>query len=320
MQSDGDCLRQLFLLCGSLIFVHGVPLLRMPIKNFPMLEWNDILDLFGIFLLVISYWMLLLSSIKTTISKLVNESSKPNNKNPSNSPTLVENIVRHLCNSLIPFLFAVILLSLGWGSHNAANANGHLFTFTENQALEEWELMEEQNAIFIQQTIPSQFSISNFTFPLYSVPKLCNWTLIKSYYLTYFYDEQLGHILTHLGWCMLDSLILKSYWRTDIIFKSKKKNNQMLQTFFFVLFLGFLAGCFFFARHIEGQTAKWIGIPWSLVICIISFNKFLSNPVHILKQPIVTFFFVQYITGLWLILSWALYFGSFIEFSSLGWL
>lgn len=318
-----DCSKNLGLLCGSFIFIHGVSLLRIPINGFPMLEWNDMLDLFGIFLLISSYWVIVYAALKASIFKIINETTKTSekeNKNDQNNKSIPDILANEVSKFLMPFIFSVILICIGWGTHNAANANGHLFSFSEKQAVKEWDNMIEQSDWFYQQTIPTQFTISNFTFPLYSVPKFCNWTLIKSYYLTYFYDEQLGHILAHSGWCILDSIVLWFYWNLEIIFKAKKLNNYMIQNFVTIAILGFISGLLFFARSIEGQTAKWIGIPWSLCICIIILNKFFNSPVHILKKPVVTFIFVQCITGLWLMLCWGLYFGSFIEFSTLGWL
>lgn len=122
--------------------------------------------------------------------------------------------------------------------------------------------------------------------------------------LTYFYDEILSHFLWHLGVVGLAALIINRAWRST---------SGVATNWWYAGIGGFIYGLTAFMFFDEGQTAPWIGFPFSLVITLIFLifgRKKLSG------SPVLAFFFVSFLVALILLAGWYLYWGCFTEILS----
>ena len=194
-------MRMLVLLL-ALVIVHSVSSLpRTPLPFYTLLEWPDVVDMVSPFLLMACYWQLLLVTIYHLFK-----------------------IKLELALRLM-FLFSIIsvLFALGHGMHNGSNAVGHLIPFKEHEALAHWHdlVQREQGrgdstiATTIGHATPSTFASSSGGGGGSSSHSNNNnnAALVRVFWLSFLYDEQLGHMISHAAWIAWDVLLLVLHLR-----------------------------------------------------------------------------------------------------------
>jgi len=194
-------MRMLVLLL-ALVIVHSVSSLpRTPLAFYTLLEWPDVVDMVSPFLLMACYWQLLLVTIYHLFK-----------------------IKLELALRLM-FLFSIIsvLFALGHGMHNGSNAVGHLIPFKEHEALAHWHdlVQREQGrgdstiATTIGHATPSTFASSSGGGGGSSSHSNNNnnAALVRVFWLSFLYDEQLGHMISHAAWIAWDVLLLVLHLR-----------------------------------------------------------------------------------------------------------
>jgi len=121
-------------------------------------------------------------------------------------------------------------------------------------------------------------------------------TMTDIYHLTYFYDEDLGHFLWHIGVVGLAALLIYESWRQP----AQEKTDWRLVTPAGVLY-GFTCFCFF----VEGNTLI-LGLPFVAVVTLLIL---IWGRVKLTGQPVLAFFFVSCTLALLLFVGWRLYWG-----------
>jgi len=123
--------------------------------------------------------------------------------------------------------------------------------------------------------------------------------------LTYFYDEQLGHYLWHIGLLGLAALLMYREWR---------RPAGLLTSWGITLPAGVIYGFTIFAATLEGQTAP-MSLPFVLLATLFTLvwgrNKLRT-------QPLLAFFFASFLVAALFYIGWGLYWGGFPEFSEVG--
>ncbi len=127
----------------------------------------------------------------------------------------------------------------------------------------------------------------------------------KAIRLTYFYDEQLGHYLWHIGLLGLAALLIYREWRHPA---------GLLTHWGTTLLSGVIYGFTLFAAILEGQTTP-IGLPFIFVIVLI---VLVWGRKKLEGHPIRAFFFASCLVALLFFVGWGLYWGGLPEFSQVG--
>jgi hypothetical protein len=123
--------------------------------------------------------------------------------------------------------------------------------------------------------------------------------------LIYFYDEQLGHYLWHIGVLGLAALLIYREWRRP----------AGLQTVWWSTILGgIIYGLTLFMITNEGQTV-WMSLPFCLLVTLFGL---VWGRKKLGQQPVLAFFFVACLVALLVLAGWGLYWGGFPEFSEVG--
>jgi hypothetical protein len=147
-------------------------------------------------------------------------------------------------------------------------------------------------------------SISNLTEAL-AKKNVVDITGTSIFQLTYFYDEQLGHILWHLGVVGLAALLIYRDWR---------KPAGLATKWWAAILGGFLYGFTFFCIFLEGQTVL-LGLPFVLIVTALTL---VWGRRQLAQKPIMTFFFISCLVAVLFLGGWGLYWGGFPQFSDVG--
>ena len=123
--------------------------------------------------------------------------------------------------------------------------------------------------------------------------------------LTYFYDEQLGHYLWHIGLLGLAALLLYREWRHPA---------GLFTRWWSTLLSGVIYGFTLFAALLEGQTAP-MGLPFIFIIVLV---VLVWGRKKLVERPIRAFFFASCLVALLFFAGWGLYWGGLPEFSQVG--
>ena len=123
--------------------------------------------------------------------------------------------------------------------------------------------------------------------------------------LTYFYDEQLGHYLWHIGLLGLAALLIYREWRHPA---------GLITHWGIILPAGFIYGFTIFAATLEGQTAP-MSLPFVLLLSLIIL---IWGRKRLRGQPLLAFFFASFLVALIFYTGWGLYWGGLPEFSQVG--
>jgi hypothetical protein len=127
----------------------------------------------------------------------------------------------------------------------------------------------------------------------------------QAYKLTYFYDEQLGHYLWHIGILGFAALLLYREWR---------RPAGLTTSWGITLPAGVIYGFTVFAATLEGQTT-----PMSLPFVVLATLFALLGGRNRLKgQPVLAFFFASFLIAALFYMGWGLYWGGLPEFSEVG--
>ena len=125
------------------------------------------------------------------------------------------------------------------------------------------------------------------------------------YTLTYFYDEQLGHYLWHIGVLGLAALLIYHEWR-------QPAGGRTI--WWQAILGGLIYGLTLFMIINEGQTV-WLGLPFSFLAVLFGLIR---GRKRFGGQPVLAFFFVTFLVALLLLAGWGLYWGGFPEFGEVG--
>jgi uncharacterized membrane protein len=123
--------------------------------------------------------------------------------------------------------------------------------------------------------------------------------------LTYFYDEQLGHYLWHIGLLCLAVLLMYREWR---------RPAGLITSWGIILPAGFIYGFTIFAATLEGQTAP-MSLPFVLLASLVTL---IWGRKKLRKQPVLAFFFASFLVATLFYTGWGLYWGGLPEFSQVG--
>lgn len=125
------------------------------------------------------------------------------------------------------------------------------------------------------------------------------------YKLTYFFDEDLGHWVWHLGLIGLGALLIYHEWRHPV---------DALTDWRLALSGGVVYGLLLFAVYVEGQTVV-LGLPFAIAVAL--FGWF-SQRAKLNHRPVLAFFFVACAVATMLFLVWGICFRGFPQFSDIG--
>jgi hypothetical protein len=123
--------------------------------------------------------------------------------------------------------------------------------------------------------------------------------------LTYFYDEQLGHCLLHIGVLGLAGLLILREWRHPA---------GLATAWWSTILAGVIYGFTLFAITNEGQTV-WLGLPFSILVTLFGL---VWGRKRLGQQPVLAFFLVSCALASLLYIGWGLYWGGFPEFTDVG--
>lgn len=126
--------------------------------------------------------------------------------------------------------------------------------------------------------------------------------------VTYFYDEVLSHYIWHFGVIALSAQLIYSSWRCPF---TDGSSRLILESIADVIY-----GLTDFIIGIEGSTVPLL-FPFSVLAVItaliLGWGKFK-------RLPLLTFFLVGYALAALILTAWGIYWGSFPQFSHLGWI
>ena len=128
------------------------------------------------------------------------------------------------------------------------------------------------------------------------------------YDVTYFFDEVLSHYIWHLGVVTLSAQLIYRSWKFPFTDGSSRLILESIA--------GVIYGFTVFIIGIEGGTVSLL-FPFSVLAAItaliLGWGKFK-------RLPLLTFFLVGYALAALIFTSWGIYWGSFPQFSHLGWI
>ncbi|HVU10285.1 MAG TPA: hypothetical protein VHD90_03365 [Phototrophicaceae bacterium] len=125
--------------------------------------------------------------------------------------------------------------------------------------------------------------------------------------LTHFYDEVLGHYLWHIGLVTLAGLLI---WR-----QIKNPLAAPLTSLRTEVVAALLYGFVFFIIADEAGTVP-LCLPFAVIVVIVG----LTQRRKLREQPITAFFLMAHALALILLAIWFVRWGSFPQFSDLGWI
>lgn len=123
--------------------------------------------------------------------------------------------------------------------------------------------------------------------------------------LTYFYDEQLGHYLWHIGLLALAALLVYREWR---------RSTGLLTSWGITVPAGVIYGFTTFAATLEGQTAP-MSLPFVILATLVTL---IWGRNKLGTKPLLAFFFVSFLVATLFYTGWGIYWGGFPEFSAVG--
>ncbi len=125
------------------------------------------------------------------------------------------------------------------------------------------------------------------------------------YRLVYFFDEDLGHVLWHMGILGLAGLLIVREWRQPAGQRTAWWPTSLA---------GVVYGFSLFAITVEGQTV-WLGLPFTALVTIFGL---VWGCRRLSRQPVLAFFLVACGFACLLYLGWGIYWGGFPEFGEVG--
>ena len=126
--------------------------------------------------------------------------------------------------------------------------------------------------------------------------------------VTYFYDEVLSHYIWHFGVIALSALLIYSSWKYPFTDRSSRLVAGSIA--------GIIYGFTIFVMSIEGGTVPLL-FPFSVLAAITA----LILGWGIFKRvPLLTFFLIGYALSALMFAGKGIYWGSFPQFSHLGWI
>jgi len=123
--------------------------------------------------------------------------------------------------------------------------------------------------------------------------------------LTYFYDEQLGHYLWHIGLLGLAVLLIYREWL---------RPAGLVTSWGITLPAGVIYGFTVFASTLEGQTAP-MSLPFLILATLFTL---VWGRDRLREQPLLAFFFASFLIAALFYTGWGLYWGGLPEFSEVG--
>jgi len=130
-------------------------------------------------------------------------------------------------------------------------------------------------------------------------------TATTIYQLDYFFDEQLGHYVWHIGTLALTAVLLWREWRKPAGLRTLWRAAGMA---------GLLYGFTYFAIFIEGQTVL-LGLPFAVAVVLLAL---IWGRQRLAQQPVLAFFFIACLVALVLFAGWGVYWRGFPQFSDVG--
>ena len=128
------------------------------------------------------------------------------------------------------------------------------------------------------------------------------------YDVTYFYDEVLSHYLWHLGAAALSAQLIYHSWK----YPFQEKSSRLVPEFV----AGIIYGLTIFIIGIEGGTVAFI-FPFSIIAAVAAL---ILGWGALKRMPVLTYFMIGYALAALVFTGWGLYWGSFPQFSHLGWI
>lgn len=128
------------------------------------------------------------------------------------------------------------------------------------------------------------------------------------YKVTYFYDEIFSHYIWHFAVAALSAQLIYRSWKFP--FPDSAPNIISL------IIAGSIYGLTVFIMGIEGGTVLLL-LPFSVLVAIILIILRWRTKKRL---PILTFFMIGYMLAALIFIGWGLYWGSFPQFSHLGWI
>ncbi len=118
------------------------------------------------------------------------------------------------------------------------------------------------------------------------------------YALTYFYDEDLSHIIWHLGIMGLSALLIYHQWKHP--FAERESGSGL------IIAGGILYGLTFALAIMEGGTGI-LGVPFALLAI---FFILIWVRTQLRQAPLAYFFFVAYLLASILFIAWSIYWSA----------
>jgi hypothetical protein len=125
------------------------------------------------------------------------------------------------------------------------------------------------------------------------------------YRLTYFFDEQLGHYLWHVGMLGLAALLIYREWH---------RPAGSTTVWWAAILAGIVYGFSYFSIFLEGQTVV-LGFPFAITVVLLAL---IWGRKKLAQRPVLAFFFVACLIASLLFTGWGLYWGGFPQFSDVG--
>jgi uncharacterized membrane protein len=125
------------------------------------------------------------------------------------------------------------------------------------------------------------------------------------YTLSHFYDENLGHVVWHIGMLGLAGLLIYREWM----------NPAGQQSVWWATGLaGLIYGFTLFTVYLEGQTVV-LGFTFALIVATIGL---VWGRRRIAVQPVLAFFVIACLLACILFTGWGLYWGGFPQLTDVG--
>jgi hypothetical protein len=127
------------------------------------------------------------------------------------------------------------------------------------------------------------------------------------YRLTFFFDEELGHYIWHVGMLSMVALLLCHEWR-------RPKGSATI--WWEALLAGIIYGFAYFCIFVQARTV-FLGLPFATIVVLVAL---IWGRKRLAKQPVLAFFSVASLVAFLLFAGWWLYWGAFPQFTALGWI
>jgi hypothetical protein len=224
----------------SLVFIILLVFLRIKFPLYPLMSYQDALDILTPLALIPVYWLLFKHSA-------------------SERPSLAEEII---------FLVLAVVWVEGHGIHLSSNSIDNLFdALTRNP-----------------------------------VTDLKGTDVFR---LTFFYDEQLGHYIWHVGMLSMAALLIYHEWH---------RSANIATIWWATILGGIIYGFSYFCIFIQAGTV-FLGLPFAAIVVLFAL---IWGRKKFAQQPVLAFFFVACLAAVLLMLGWRLYWGDFRQFTAAG--